>query len=435
MRSVDADALTPAEAFLACGLSSYVLLLSLVDKELLGLRRQLRRGPPSPALVGKGVARCARLAQLAERQGRLLRAVLLHRRPGLRYRLSGADPTRLTDLRQLRRRLRAVRAAVPEASPEGGCSAALRAADESLARVTEDLGDLLRAAAETRDAPAVPLEALISVTTLTALGDTSLRENHPQALRPGHGMDERTFVVIHQVAELWFVVAVRTLQEAIERLQGDPPMIQEATLLVDSLTEVLSWLGEMIHLPETIGVADYLQFRPQLAGSGMESPNFRQLQLLLQAPGQRGLDALKRQNLLTPGLDGACQGPSLDSAFRTALVRLGILSADDPAECVVLKLSRLFVPTAAHFEHRAAAHLMWALLKLAQQHKLWQTHHALMVETLIGSRAILSIGDVTGKEAPADLGGLPYLRAVLNSPLLFPELHAAVSRAQAGGQP
>jgi hypothetical protein len=102
---------------------------------------------------------------------------------------------------------------------------------------------------------------------------------------------------------------------------------------------------------------------------------------------------------------------------------------------VVLKLSRLFVSTAADFGHRDAADLMRALLQLAQQHKLWQTHHALMVETLMGSRPILNIGDVTATEAPAGLGGLPYLRAVLNSPLLFPLLHAAVGRAQAGGQP
>jgi tryptophan 2,3-dioxygenase len=431
---VDADARTPDETFLACGLGSYALLLSLLDRELLALRRLIRRAAPSRALARKAAARCATIARLAEAQGRPLRAVLLHRRPLLPYRLACADPAQLTDLPRARRWLRAVLAAGADALPEG-VTACLRATHDALARLTLDLADLFRAAAQARDVPAVPLEAILPVTTLTALVDTSLRENHPQALRPGHGTDERTFVVIHQVAELWFLVAVRSLQEAIGRLQGDPPQVAEATRLVEAVAEVLKGLGHMIHLPETIGVADYLLFRGQLAGSGMESLNFRKLDLLLQSPGERALDALRRQHLLAPALEEACRGPSLDSAFRAALARLGILLADDPPEEVVVKLSRLLVPTAADFEHRDAADLMRALLRLAQQHKLWQTNHALMVESMIGSRPILSIGDVTAQEAPAGLGGLPYLRAVLNGPLLFPLLHAAVSRAQAGGQP
>src|SRR5262245_53465350 len=53
VKSVDADARTPDETFLACGLGSYALLLSLLDRELLALGRLVRRAAPSRALAGK----------------------------------------------------------------------------------------------------------------------------------------------------------------------------------------------------------------------------------------------------------------------------------------------------------------------------------------------------------------------------------------------
>ena len=94
--------------------------------------------------------------------------------------------------------------------------------------------------------------------------------------------------------------------------------------------------------------------------------------------------------------------------------------------------SRLFVPAGTACGRRDVADLMRAMLRLSQRHKLWQTHHALMVETMIGTRDILSIGGKTAADLPEGMGGLGYLRSVLNRPLLFPLLGAAVGRAQAG---
>jgi tryptophan 2,3-dioxygenase len=278
------------------------------------------------------------------------------------------------------------------------------------------------------------LDDVVSASSLAALVEESLRENHPQALYPRHGADERTFVLIHQVVELWLLVAIRSLEEAITALQGRPPALPEAARLVDGVAGVLQWVGEAIHLPETIGVGDYLLFRHQLTGSGMESPNFRKMEMLLQAPGEARLRAFRELNLMTPELQELCERPSLDIAFRAAITELGVVGPRDPPEQQAHKLSALLVPAGTACGRRDVTDLMRAMLRLSQRHKLWQTHHALMVETMIGTRDILSIGDTTAADLPDGMGGLGYLRSVLNRPLLFPLLGAAVVRAQAGGR-
>src|SRR4051794_35623741 len=91
LASINADARTPDEMFFVGGLGSYVLLLSLLERELLALGRHLRDADVSPGLINKIAARCRAVAQLAQEQGPLLRAVLVHRWPRLRFRLSAFD--------------------------------------------------------------------------------------------------------------------------------------------------------------------------------------------------------------------------------------------------------------------------------------------------------------------------------------------------------
>jgi tryptophan 2,3-dioxygenase len=431
MDSVATDSRTPDEMFLVSGVGSYALLLSLLARDLLALDRLVRALGVSPALPLKLAARCAAVARLARDQGPLLRSALAHRRPRVRFRLSAFEATQLPDLPLSRQRLRALLELGPVSLAEGA-SADLRAADEALVRVEDDLRAVLGRASQ-GGGPAVALDEIVPVSSLAALAEESLRENHPQALDPGHGADECTFVLIHQVVELWFLIATRSLEEAIAALQGRPPALAEAARLVDGVSGVLRWVSDAIHLPETIGVGDYLLFRHQLAGSGMESPNFRKLQMLLQVPGEACLHAFRKGNLMTAEMEALSEGVSLDAAFRSAVIALGVVGPEDALPEQARKLAALFVPVGAADYRLDAVDLMRAMLRLSQQYKLWQTHHALMVETMIGTRPVLSVGDRTADDLPDGMGGLPYLRRVLNSALLFPVLGAAVNRAQPGG--
>ena len=97
--------------------------------------------------------------------------------------------------------------------------------------------------------------------------------------------DEVMFIVVHQVDELWFKVAIRGLQSLRDLLSREPvpeQALSQAVRSVRRVETVLRLAAEHFRLMETMTSRDYLDFRDGLLGaSGFQSAQLREIELLL----------------------------------------------------------------------------------------------------------------------------------------------------------
>ncbi len=97
--------------------------------------------------------------------------------------------------------------------------------------------------------------------------------------------DELHFIIVHQVYELWFKLALRELRQARDWLAA--PRVAEETVpqVVHHLrrvNEILRLAAEQFRLMETLTPQDFLGFRDKLVpSSGFQSFQLRELELLL----------------------------------------------------------------------------------------------------------------------------------------------------------
>lgn len=111
------------------------------------------------------------------------------------------------------------------------------------------------------------------------------------ALQGGLERDERKlsnhevlFIVVHQVYELWFKLAMRELTAARDIMRKEPVPDQDLSLAVLSLRrvrEVLDQAANHFRLMETLTTRDFLDFRDKITpASGFESAQMRALEVL-----------------------------------------------------------------------------------------------------------------------------------------------------------
>jgi tryptophan 2,3-dioxygenase len=102
--------------------------------------------------------------------------------------------------------------------------------------------------------------------------------------------DELLFVVVHQIDELWFKLALRELARVRDVFAQDLVHEQEVAPAAAGLRRVLKALElatAHFALIETMSPRDFLDFRAKLApASGFQSPQFRELEILLGLPAQ-----------------------------------------------------------------------------------------------------------------------------------------------------
>lgn len=126
-----------------------------------------------------------------------------------------------------------------------------------------------------------------------------LRLERLLALQSGLGDDERglapselLFIVVHQVDELWFKLVLHELgrvRDVLAQDHVDEPAIAPAAAGLRRAVKALELAAAHFALIETMSPRDFLEFRGKLApGSGFQSPQFRELEMLL------GLDAAAR---------------------------------------------------------------------------------------------------------------------------------------------
>jgi tryptophan 2,3-dioxygenase len=117
---------------------------------------------------------------------------------------------------------------------------------------------------------------------------------------PGH--DERLFIIIHQVYELWFKQIQHELDDVLDIFSKeyiDEKQIGIAVSRLRRITEIQKVLVDQLNVLETMTALDFLEFRHLLSpASGFQSVQFREIENKLGVvPEQRmGYDSWQHQS-------------------------------------------------------------------------------------------------------------------------------------------
>jgi tryptophan 2,3-dioxygenase len=227
--------------------------------------------------------------------------------------------------------------------------------------------------------------------------DALLQAQQPLSEHP----DEMHFIIIHQIHELWFRLALGFLERTRAALQNNDPA--EGVRLLNQVTEVFeSARATSQHLHSLPPIA-FHRFRKLLApGSGLQSYQFREIEFLAGLRDERHINWTKRQI-------------AKDSEWEQVVKRLEEPSLADAFHRL---LSHHNVPDIATIYAKPAAHpqlyaLCEALSIFDQRVVDWRLTHIQLVERTIGTGTVGTGGTMHD-----------YLRATLDR-RFFPELWEA----------
>ncbi len=200
---------------------------------------------------------------------------------------------------------------------------------------------------------------------------TLLAAQHPLTDHP----DELHFIVVHQVHELWFRLALHHLERARRALLEE--VVLEAVRLLEQVTGIFrSTLAAIEHL-QSLPPASFHVFRAMLSpASGMQSYQFREIEVLA---GRRDERYLKwaRSTLAEDShralLDARLAEPSLLEAAEGLLTRRGMPDIAAIYAAGMAGQPDLYV-------------LCEALSALDHAIAAWRQAHILLIERTIGER-------------------------------------------------
>jgi len=142
------------------------------------------------------------------------------------------------------------------------------------------------------------------------------------------GNDEVVFIVVHQVFELWFKLAIRELITARDLLNRSPVPDQEMSTACRGLkrvAEIFQLAPDHFRLMETLTTRDYLSFRDKLfPASGFQSAQMREMEIALGLIEEERIPFGPGGSYLR-ALEGA------DGAVSPALERVKVRLADRPS--------------------------------------------------------------------------------------------------------
>lgn len=229
--------------------------------------------------------------------------------------------------------------------------------------------------------------------------------------------DERLFIIIHQVQELWINLVVHELEAAMARIRADD--LSAAFKGLARVTRIQEQLIQAWDVLSTMTPADYLAFRDDLAkSSGFQSYQYRLLEFRLGAKDARMLLPHRHRPDTHARLEAALHAPSLyDEALRL-LARRGL---PIPPEDLERDFSRprafseavrdawlvIYRDSKAHFDLYELAE---ELVDVEDWFQQWRFRHMKTVERIIGHRR------GTGGSA-----GVGFLKGALDRSF-FPEL-------------
>jgi tryptophan 2,3-dioxygenase len=210
--------------------------------------------------------------------------------------------------------------------------------------------------------------------------DELLAQQVPQADPPAH--DERLFITVHQVYELWFKQMLYELEAARDAMTAGQTWL--ARHLLRRVHAIERLLIAQVDIIETMTPQDFLEFRELLApASGFQSVQYRELEFLSGLKDEaylarfRSISASQRDRLKR-----RLAQPSLWDAY------LGLLSArrlpTGTDEQILESLRVIAADRAAHDD-------LWQLAEDLLSHDelagLWRARHVQMVERQIGTKS------------------------------------------------
>jgi len=239
--------------------------------------------------------------------------------------------------------------------------------------------------------------------------------------------DEALFIIIHQVYELWFKLALHEVDSAVVHLDED--RVGEATRLLRRVVEVQHLLINQVRILETMRPQDFLGFRYHLnPASGFQSVQFRELEFLLGLKDPAVCRRLVCEPEESARLQRRLAAPSLSDAVDALLVRRGFVpgpppaapggGATEPEEWRLRALVRIYEDPDTHADLVA---LCEVLIEMDECLALWRAHHVQMVERMIGA-----------KRGTGGSEGVTYLRSTLPK-RAFPDLWRV--RSELGQEP
>jgi tryptophan 2,3-dioxygenase len=188
--------------------------------------------------------------------------------------------------------------------------------------------------------------------------------------------DELQFIIVHQVHELWFKLALHQLTRARDALQTDN--ILDAVRLLSQVADIFRNLRAATEQLHSLPPMAFHAFRKFLAaGSGMQSFQFREIEFLL---GNREAKYVERVRTVLAD----------DHHLESIMVRLSEPSLAEVFEGTVARhdipdLASLY----AHPEDRPEVYaLVDTLSVLEHQIVLWRLAHIQLVERTIGMETI-----------------------------------------------
>lgn len=235
--------------------------------------------------------------------------------------------------------------------------------------------------------------------------------------------DELQFIVVHQVFELWFKLAIFEL-EALRTAMRDDDLAQCGHYLkrVHAIVKTITSGFEVI---ETMRPYDFLEFRSSLQpASGFQSSQFREMEFLSGLKDPRYLKLA-----VGPALARRMDEPTLWDAYVGLLQKRGLKTGSD-REIVASVMEILKNP-----DHHPLGHLTEDLIEYDELFSLWRARHIRMTMRMIGSRPGTGEASVqklvqAGYETMGS-GGVDYLQSTLTK-TFFPLLWEARTFIQRG---
>ena len=438
-----AGATTLDEILLCSGLYAYTLWWNLQEKELTALNALVGTplGQTACYEAIKRANRCVEVGRIMLQQGIILRSELLRRKAHFNFRLSDDNPRQLGVFERVARLTRRLEQGVGNfrLSAEVDTTLQERLLDtlkdmllthaDQAATTQRDFTELLWAIHEQPAGRVVELSEVLPEARLLSFGQETLTKQHPQAASPTASHDELTFVTAHQAFEVWFPSVIRSIQTATKLLQARPAQVWESEALARRIADIFALFGRMIHIPQTMTAADYIEFRDQLeAGSGVESYQFRAIEISAGLRDERYRRTIAHMHLLTPDLQLLWDAPSLNTAVMTLLLDRGLIQAEDGPSVVAQKLARILLPTSLTNSDVDLAALAEALVRFEQNVELWRTDHIAMVTRMIGRKSGTGaqtygqLAEANAEAVAARYDSLPYLYNTLKYQKIFPAL-------------
>lgn len=213
--------------------------------------------------------------------------------------------------------------------------------------------------------------------------------------------DELHFIIIHQIHELWFKLALHHLERARTAMQTDD--LLEASRLIEQVINIFENARTTVENLHSLPPMAFHQFRELLApGSGMQSFQFRELEFLVGLRDEQHINWVHRQLAKESHWEQVhrrLDEPSLQDALAEVFVRHHIQDVVD-IYANPTQYPQLFqlCEDLSRFDHKIL---------------LWRQSHIQLVERTIGA-GVMGTGGTTHE----------YLVATMRKPF-FPQLWEA----------